>query len=218
MTYYKKEELREKVDLNDDCDQLPDQETLDRTIENIETRNIDVTVCETGDNAREYLIDRLPADVSVMNGRSTSLHEIGFIDYLQREEDFTYLKNQIREIDDDEERQEARRQAITSDVFFDSPNAIASTGEIVGVNGKGTSIGAWPYAAKQLVLVSGTNKIVPTVDDAIDRVRNFAYPLENERVRRAQNHESVIGKLLVYEFEKLDNRTEIVLIKENLGY
>lgn len=70
-----------------------------------------------------------------------------------------------RQIDDDEQRHEARRQTITADVFFGSPNVIASTGEIVGVNGKGTSLGVWPYAAKELVLVSGTNKIVPTLDD-----------------------------------------------------
>lgn len=103
-------------------------------------------------------------------------------------------------------------------MFFDSPNAIASTGEIVGVNGLGTSIGAWPYAAKRLVLVSGTNKIVPTLEDAIDRVRNFAYPLEDVRVQKAQNHRSVIGKLLIYEFEKFDQRTELVLIKGSYGF
>lgn len=71
-----------------------------------------------------------------MDGRSTTLYEIGFIDYLEREEGIEYLNGQIRRIDDDEQRRKARRETIMTGVFFDSPNAIASSGEIVGVDGK----------------------------------------------------------------------------------
>lgn len=218
MTHFSKEDLAENLDLDESLDRLPDAETLDKTIENIERRNIDVTVCETDDEARKYLVNRIPANVSVMNGRSTTLQEIGFVDDLQQEDRFTYLNDQIRQIDSDERRDEARREAVTADVFFDSPNAIAATGEIVGVNGKGTSLGAWPYPAKRLVLVTGTNKIVPTLDDAIDRIRNVAYPLEDARVQAAQNHGSVIGKTLIYEHEKQDDRTELVLIDDKYGF
>lgn len=218
MTYFSKEDLAGDLDLDESLDRLPDEETLDETVANIDQRNIAVTVCETGYEAREYLADRIPADVTVMNGRSTTLHELGFIDYLQREDGFTYLNDQIRQIDDAERRDEARRDAVTADVFFDSPNAIAATGEIVGVNGKGTSLGAWPYPAKRLILVCGTNKIVPALDDAIDRVRNVAYPLEDARVQAAENHGSVIGKMLIYEYEKQDHRTELVLIDGNYGF
>lgn len=107
---------------------------------------------------------------------------------------------------------------MTADVFFDSPNAIAQTGELVAVNGKGTGLGAWPYAAERLILVSGINKIVPTVNDALHRLREFAYPLEDARVQRAQGHGSVIGKVLIYEYETTDTRTELVLIKDTLGF
>lgn len=68
------------------------------------------------------------------------------------------------------------------------------------------------------MLVSGVNKIVPSLDAAIRRVREFAYSLENERVQRAAGNESVIGKLTHYEYEKQDERTELVLIDETQGY
>ena len=68
------------------------------------------------------------------------------------------------------------------------------------------------------MLVSGVNKIVPSLDAAIRRVREFAYPLENECVQRAAGNESVIGKLIHYEYEKQDERTELVLIDETQGY
>lgn len=218
MGYFPKRELRAGLDLDQSFDTLPDETTLEETKRNIEERNITVSIFEDDKEALRHLKDQIPARATVMNGRSTTMHDIGLVEYLQQEPNFSYLTNQIRQIGDDEDRRDARRKAITADVFFDSPNAIASTGEIVGVNGLGTSLGAWPYAAKRLVLVSGTNKIVPTLEDAIDRVRDFAYPLEDERVQKAQNHRSVIGKLMIYEFEKLDQRTELVLIDGNYGF
>lgn len=218
MTYYPKDELADAVDLEDSFDHVPDAAILEETVAHIEQRNITVTVCETETEAKKYLVECIPADATVMNGRSTTLHEIGFLDYLEREDNFTYFGNEIRQIDDPDERHAARREALTADVFFDSPNAIAQTGELIGVNGVGTGVGAWSYAAKNLVLVAGTNKIVSSVETAVRRVREFAYPLENERVQRAEGHESVIGKLVQYEYEKQDDRTELVLIDTNLGY
>ena len=40
---------------------------------------------------------------------------------------------------------------------------------------------AWPYAAKNLLLVSGTNKIVPTLEDALQRIKKYTFPIENLR-------------------------------------
>lgn len=218
MGYFPKRELAIGLNLDESYDTLPDEPTLDETKRNVEERNIVVSVFEDSEDAREHLIGRIPAHSTVMNGRSTTMHDIGFVEYLQQEPNFSYLKTQIQQIEDDDERRDARRKAITADVFFDSPNAIAATGEIIGVNGLGTSIGAWPYGANRLVLVSGTNKIVPTLEEAIDRVRDYAYPLEDARVQKAKNHRSMIGKLLIYEFEKLDHRTELVLIDGNYGF
>lgn len=107
MGYYSKNELDD--DLDESLNKRPDADTLDETVANVEHRNIAVTVCDTGDEARDYLADCIPATASVMNGRSTTLYEIGFIDYLEQEDDFTYLGNQIRQLDDDEERHTARR-------------------------------------------------------------------------------------------------------------
>lgn len=218
VDFYTKEDFLNEVEIDEDLDALPSEETLERTVENVCKRNIAVTVCESPDEAREYLVSLLPQGASVMHGHSTTLHELGFIEYLDQMEDIEYLSEEIKQTDDDAKRQELRREAVAADVFFDAPNAIAATGEIVAANGKGTSLGAWPYPAGRLVLVSGTNKIVPTLDDAINRVRNVAYPLEDARVKATEGGESVVGKLLTYEYEKQDNRTELVLLDGDYGF
>lgn len=70
----------------------------------------------------------------------------------------------------------------------------------------------------ELVLVSGTNEIVPALDDAMDRIRTVASPLEDARVRRAANHDSGIGNVLVYGQELLADRTELVLSTDDFGF
>ena len=91
---------------------------------------------------------------------------------------------------------------MAADVFFDSPNAIGETGDLVAANAGGSGLGGWPYAAGRLVLASGTNKIVPTLDDAIDRVREFGLPFEDARAWRVYDTESLVGKLLTLEHER----------------
>jgi hypothetical protein len=79
-------------------------------------------------------------------------------------------------------------------------------------------VGAWPFAAGHLILVVGINKIVPTLEDALDRIRTCAFPLENARAKKAYGTPSVIGKCVILAHEKNEGRITLVLVKEALGY
>jgi len=121
-------------------------------------------------------------------------------------------------IDDDAERQRARREAQASDHFVGSVNAIAATGELVAADASGSRIGAYPFAAENLLLVAGTNKIVDDLDSALDRLETVAYPLEDARAQEAYGQGSMIGKQLIYRQEAEAGRTTLVLVRESLGY
>jgi hypothetical protein len=58
---------------------------------------------------------------------------------------------------------------------------------------------------------------VPTLDDALRRVRDVALPLEDQRVRDSGGKGSSIGKLVIYERER-PGRITLVLVGEPLGY
>jgi len=155
----------------------------------------------------------------VMNGHSTTLEEIGFDEFLSEgDHEWESLPDEIWSIDDDAERQAARRESQTADYFLGGINAIAETGELVAADLSGSRIGAYPFAAGNVVIVSGTNKIVPTLSDAFDRLESVAYPLENERAQEAYGVESAIAKQLVYRRETEEGRTTVVLVREQLGY
>jgi len=214
-----KSDYADDAEIDAELDELPDNVTVEEAVMNLEERGFDVIVVDDADEALETVKSRIPAGVSVMNGHSTTLEEIGFDEFLSEgDHEWESLPDQIRSIDDDAERQTARRESQTADYFLGGINAIAGTGELVAADRSGSRIGAYPFAAGNVVIVSGINKIVPTLSDAFDRLESVAYPLENERAQEAYGVESAIAKQLVYRRETEAGRTTIVLVREQLGY
>ncbi|RLM68315.1 lactate utilization protein [Halorubrum sp. Atlit-26R] len=214
-----KADYADETEIDAELDELPDDETVEETVANLEERGFDVIVVDDADEALEAVTSRIPAGVSVMNGHSTTLEEIGFDEFLSEgDHEWESLPDQIWGIDDDAERQAARRESQTADYFLGGINAVAQTGELVAADLSGSRIGAYPFAAGNVVIVTGTNKIVPTLDDALDRLESVAYPLENERAQEAYGVESAIAKQLIYRRETEEGRTTVVLVREQLGY
>lgn len=69
-----------------------------------------------------------------------------------------------------------------------------------------------------LVLVSGASKIVPTLEAALSRVIDFAFPLEEYRARKAYGRPSQITEWVILAGEPVAGRTTLILIAEVLGY
>jgi L-lactate utilization protein LutB len=208
-----------ETDIDATLDELPSDEAVETTVQNLEANGFEVVVVDTAEAALEALQSHIPADASVMNGHSTTLEEIGFVDYLtEGDHEWESLPNEVWSIDDDAERQAARRESQTADYFVGGINAIAQTGELVAADRSGSRIGAYPFAAGNVVIVSGVNKIVPTLDDALDRLESVAYPLENERAKEAYGVDSAIAKQLIFRQELDEGRTTVVLVRDQFGY
>ncbi|WP_302081475.1 lactate utilization protein [Salinibaculum rarum] len=215
----RKSDYADDTDIDASLDELPDETRLDEAVANLEANGFEVVVVDTAEDALETLQSHIPAGASVMNGHSTTLEEIGFAEYLSEgDHEWESLPDEIWSIDDDERRQAARREAQTADYFLGGINAVAATGELVAADRSGSRIGAYPFAASNVVIVSGANKVVPDLDAALDRLESVAYPLENERAKEAYGVESEIAKQLIFRQELEEGRTTVVLVREQLGY
>jgi L-lactate utilization protein LutB len=198
---------------------VPADDVVEQTVKAIESRGIRVIVAGSAEDAMVVLKKVIPAGAEVMNGSSTTLIEIGYEDYISgNESGWNLVHKVITAENNDKKRAELRRKAVAADYFISGANAIARTGEIVACDATGSRVGAWPFAAGHLVLVAGVNKIVPTLTDALDRVRKYAYPLENVRAKKAYGIPSTIGKCVILSQERNEGRVVLILIKESLGY
>jgi len=214
-----KSDYVDEADVDESLDELASEESIEETIENLEENGFDVIVVDSADDALTELQSLIPAGASVMNGHSTTLEDIGFVEYLSEgDHEWESLPDEIWSIDDDAQRQAARRESQTADYFLGGINGISRTGELVAADRSGSRIGAYPFAAGNVVIVSGVNKIVPTLDDALDRLETVAYPLENERAKEAYGVDSAIAKQLILRQELEEDRTTVVLVREHLGY
>ncbi len=198
---------------------MPSSEEVARTATAIRRRGIRVVQARDAPAALDTLRNVVPTHAEVMNGSSTTLIEIGYDAFVKSDQSsWTTLHDVITAEDDTERRHELRRKSVTADYFISGVNAIAQSGEIVACDRTGSRVGAWPFAAKHLVLVSGVNKIVPTLSDALQRVWAYAFPLENARVKKASGDSSQVGKCVILVNEASEGRTVLILVDEALGY
>ena len=124
----------------------------------------------TGEEAANYLAGELEG-VSVGIGGSGTVDAIGLYDKLTGKcPDVVWHWKE-----DDQDA--ARVRAMNTDVYISGANAIAETGEIVNIDGKGNRVASTLYGHKRLYIVAGKNKVQPTLEDAIYRARNVAAPL-----------------------------------------
>jgi len=106
--------------------------------------------------------------------------------------------------------------AATSDVFITSACGVSESGDLVFADLTGNRV-AGVAASKHVIVVVGANKIVPTADDAIKRLHNFALPAESARVRVAYKvpASSVNNELIIRGGNPFDQpgRIHLIIIK-----
>lgn len=194
-------------------------------------RGIDLVYCADGAAARAYLLSRIPAGATVMNGGSTTLEQIGFLAALAGGP-YQWLRPGVKEIGDPDERTRTRRRNTIADYFIGGINAITESGEIVNADGSGNRVAAYAFGAGKLFLVAGMNKIVPDLASALDRLRNKAAVEEARHLGAntpcaatgqcdndaCRGPDRQCGKLLIIENEKLAGRICVVIIGAAFGY
>ena len=205
--------------MSDKWSKMPDEEELKETGEAVKSRGVNVVVARNREEALNKIKEIIPRGSEVTNGSSTTLVEIGLIDYLKSgKHGWKNLHEEILKEKDQDKQMGLRRKSVTAEYFLGSVNAIAKTGELVACDASGSRVTAYPLAAKNLVLVAGAQKITPSLDDAMRRVRDYVYPMENKRAMEAYGMPSTIGKWVIIEREIFPGRTTLILVKEKLGF
>ena len=98
------------------------------------------------------------------------------------------------------------REALLSDVFITSANAITWSGEIISTDGVGNRIAGVIFGPKKVILVIGMNKVVKDRDAAFDRIKNVSAPLNH--IRHFNKHDIQFKRLADLPCVKLGYCTE----------
>ncbi len=203
-----------------DWNTIPSNDVIKKTIENLKKRGFSVSLVENKAQALEKAKELIPnSNVEVMTGSSTTLYQIGFMDYyLSDKSKWNCLGPVVFSEKDPVKQSILRRKSETADYFIASVNAITEDGLLVAVDKSGSRVSALPFAAKNVILVIGAQKITADLTQAMRRIREHVFPLENERAKKAYGVGTGFGKWVIIENEFQKDRISIVLVKEVLGF
>ncbi len=151
-------------------------------IENFKKRRIQCNYFSTSDELLNWLENEIPRDSLIGVGDSLTLDETGVSQFLRLPK-FKFLDKY------DASLTRSQKDAIylsnfSSDCFFLGANGISLTGEIVQIDGNGSRVAPMLWGPKKVYIVAGTNKISPTLEEAKQRARQIAGPLDAKRLHK----------------------------------
>ena len=203
-------------------DTLPAPEIVQRTMESVKARGIHAELVETKEAALERVQALMPPNCVVMTGSSVTLQQIGFEEILiSGDHPWRNFKADLLAEKDPVKQSTMRRQGTLAEFFLGSVNALAETGELVFASGSGSQLPAYAYNSRNVIWVAGAQKIAPTLDDALRRVREYVLPLEDQRMKSLGNQAgSRINRILIIEGEPayLRRNLTLILVNQVLGY
>lgn len=193
------------------------EETLQSVAAKIRQRNIEVVVVTNADEARQATLERIPKGAEFLAGKSKTLIDSGILDVIGDPEQYNALRHRFIKMDRKTQGDEIRKLTAGPDFMLGSLQAITEDGILVATSATGGQIGPYANTAGKVILVVGSQKIVPDLDTAFRRIRDYALPIEDEKIRKAANFGSFIGKTLIIEREWVADRITVILVREPIG-
>eukprot|EP01122_Echinamoeba_exundans_P003672 TRINITY_DN1374_c0_g1_i2.p2 TRINITY_DN1374_c0_g1~~TRINITY_DN1374_c0_g1_i2.p2 ORF type:complete len:250 (+),score=79.75 TRINITY_DN1374_c0_g1_i2:45-752(+) len=202
---------------------VPADDAIARTKAAIEAKTWTCEVVADKAHALEAIKKFIPKGATVHNGASTTLREVGFVDYLKAgEHGWDNLHAKILAEQDPAKQTTLRRQASLAEYYLSSACAVSEQGDIVVVDLTGTRVAPFAYDAQKVVVVIGANKITKDYDTAVKRTNEWCLPLESARVRVAYGVPgSAINNFVAIRGPNPwggQGRFHVIIVKESLGY
>ncbi len=195
-------------------------------LDNFEKNNINAAFVDTKEEALTLIKSMIPKGSWTAGGGSMTLSECGITDYLKSETDW----------------HEDRRDAYRAAFYLASANAVTDRGEIYEVDGRGNRISAIAFGPEKVILVVGINKLVPSLKDAVERVKNTAAPANCIRLAKdtpcaklgrcisplfsedniygegCSSSDSICAQALIIRRQTDRERMTVIMVGEELGY
>lgn len=198
---------------------------MQKLVNTLENCGYKVHLAKDKNEAFEISKTYIKDGISVGLGGSTSVGQIGLLDYLVNNKNIT-LYNQYEAGITMDENIERRRKGILTDLYVTGTNALTKDGKLVNADGSGNRVAAMIFGPKNVLVIVGKNKIVETVEDGFKRIMEVAAVKNIDRMNSKaiemgkeprHNLDNIANK---FTYIKADDKDRIILIlvDEELGF
>ncbi len=205
---------------------------LEELKEALEGNNFEVFIAETSADAKRIVLDEILPKLQVKSvswGGSMTFPATGLYETLKSRSDIQVLDTYDKTLSPDE-MIERRRQSLLVDVYITGTNAVSETGKLINLDALGNRVAAITFGPKLVIILVGRNKVVPEVEDAMFRVKNYAAPVNAMRLDRktpcaatsfceeCKSPDRICNSWGITEKSFPKGRIKVVLINEDLGF
>jgi LUD domain len=193
------------------------EEAIDAVAAALTANNIEAIVVDNGEEARERVLALVPEGAEVHWSTSKTLDDLGLSATFLESGRYDPIRPKYMAMDRATQGRQIRKLMAAPDVMLGSVQAVTLDGALVTVSYAGSQIGPYAAGAGRVILVVGSQKIVPDVDTAIRRVNEHVTPYEDARLRDQLGVGTRLAKLLVTFLEPRPGRTTVLLVREPVG-
>jgi L-lactate utilization protein LutB len=196
----------------------------------LEANSFEVHIAENVDAAKKIVREILPRTgaKSISWGGSVTHVETGLYEELKNYPGLEVLDTYDKGISP-EEMLERRRRSLLVDLFVTGTNAVTETGKLVNLDMLGNRVAAITFGPRNVIVITGRNKVVPDIEDAMQRVKNYAAPANAMRLDKktpcvktsiceeCRSPDRICNSWTITEKSFPKGRIKIVLINQDLG-
>lgn len=203
-------------------------ELVKKTIKNLKLNNMNGLFIDKVEDVIPLLNELIEDDSTVGTGDSITLEQLGIFDYL-RKRDITFFDKHDESLSKEEKRK-IYLSNFDADYFITGTNAVLSNGSIFNIDGNGSRVAPMIYGPKQVIVIVGINKIVESFDDAIQRTRQIAAPMDAIRLNKrtpciklnrcvdCRNKDRICNDFVLIAHQFDEKRITVIIVNNTLGY
>lgn len=211
---------------------------IEKTMKNLERNNMKAFYAESKSEVVPLIKTLINKGESISCGGSESLKECGVTDEILKSGDYDFID---RTSLTGEELRESYGRAFMAHTYFCSSNAVTEEGQLYNVDGNSNRVACIVYGPRQVIMVVGKNKIVPTIDDAVSRVKTVSAPLNTQRLScdtpcrttgecvslstedpalcdGCFSQDRICCNYVVSGWQRHKDRIKVIIVNEELGY
>jgi L-lactate utilization protein LutC len=197
---------------------LGDDESVKRATKALEANGINVLRAADAAEAKRIVLELIPEGSQIYHGASQTLETTGIIEAIDESGRYEPLRPQIGSMDRKTQGDAIRRLISSPDVMLGSVHAVSETGSLMAASMGGSQLGPYVSGAGKVILVVGTQKIVSDVEEGLERIQEYSFPLEDARAQVAYGIHSGVNKVLIINREITPGRITVVFVDEVLGF
>jgi hypothetical protein len=193
------------------------EESLNAVADRLRERNFEALIVGTAAEAKAAVLERLPEGAEVHSGKSKTLEDIGVFQELMESDHYDFIRKRTMKMDRKTQMREITKLSAAPDYMLGSVQALTEAGQLVAASATGSQLGPYTSGARQLILVVGSQKIVPDLDAALRRITEYVQPYEDARLREQMGAGTKLARILILEQDYFPGRTTVILVREPVG-